>query len=81
MLNLDVKCCIQRYELKHGGWGGVDEANRDNYYITDESEPAKLGSSLGWLLQLDGDNEKRVLERALGEGSYSNPSRYGGSRY
>src|ERR1700742_4545768 len=36
-------------------WGGAD--NRvDNYYITEESMPAKLGSSLGWLLQLDGDN-------------------------
>ena len=36
-------------------WGGA--GNRvDNYYITEESVPAKLGSSLGWLLQLDGDN-------------------------
>jgi hypothetical protein len=36
-------------------WGGAD--NRvDNYYITEESRPAKLGASLGWLLQLDGDD-------------------------
>jgi hypothetical protein len=36
-------------------WGGAE--NRvDNYHITEESLPAKLGSSLGWLLQLDGDN-------------------------
>ncbi len=36
-------------------WGGAD--NRvDDYYITEESHPAKLGSSLGWLLQLDGDD-------------------------
>lgn len=35
--------------------GGAD--NRvDDYYITEESRPAKLGASLGWLLQLDGDN-------------------------
>lgn len=35
--------------------GGAD--NRvDNYYITEESRPAKLGASLGWLLQLDGDD-------------------------
>jgi len=37
-------------------WGGAKELNRDNYYITEESKPAKLGASLGWLLQLDGDN-------------------------
>lgn len=37
-------------------WGGTHENRVDNYYITEESEPAKLGSSLGWLLQLDGDN-------------------------
>lgn len=28
----------------------------DNYLITGKSEPARLGSSLGWLLQLDGDD-------------------------
>jgi hypothetical protein len=38
------------------GWGEVLEARLDNYYITEDSSPAKLGSSLGWLLQLDGDN-------------------------
>lgn len=36
-------------------WGGVGEGRSDNYYITSESEPARMGSSLGWLLQLDGD--------------------------
>lgn len=36
------------------GWGGKHRP--DNYYITEESTPAKLGASLGWLLQLDGDN-------------------------
>ena len=29
-------------------WGGVGENRADNYYITEESEPAPLGSSLGW---------------------------------
>src|SRR5690606_26201655 len=34
----------------------------DNYYITAKSEPAPLGASLGWLLQLDGDdNRNRFL--------------------
>jgi hypothetical protein len=35
------------------GWGGLEEFGRDNYYITEDSDPAKLGSSLGWLMQLD----------------------------
>jgi hypothetical protein len=42
-------------------WGGAKELNRDNYYITDESVPAKLGASLGWLLQLDGDNLRNAI--------------------
>ena len=42
-------------------WGGAKELNRDNYYITEESTPAKLGASLGWLLQLDGDNLRNAL--------------------
>ncbi len=31
---------------------------RPAYEITAESEPAKLGSSLGWQIQLDGDNRR-----------------------
>jgi hypothetical protein len=46
------------------GWGGINDADRDNYYITEESEPAKLGSSLGWLLQLDGDNRRNAFLNA-----------------
>lgn len=47
------------------GWGGVDEKQReDNYYITEKSAPAKLGSSLGWLLQLDGDNLRNAFLNA-----------------
>jgi hypothetical protein len=46
------------------GWGGVDDAERDNYYITEDSAPAKLGSSLGWLLQLDGDNMRNAFLNA-----------------
>jgi hypothetical protein len=45
------------------GWG--DGAVReDNYYITEESTPARLGSSLGWLLQLDGDNLRNAFLNA-----------------
>src|SRR5262249_29406421 len=44
-------------------WGGAH--NRvDNYYITEESHPAKLGASLGWLLQLDGDNLRNAFLNA-----------------
>jgi hypothetical protein len=46
------------------GWGGVNEVNRDNYYITEDSDVAKLGSSLGWLLQLDGDNLRNAFLNA-----------------
>jgi hypothetical protein len=46
------------------GWGGVNENNRDNYYITEDSAPAKMGSSLGWLLQLDGDNLRNAFLNA-----------------
>lgn len=46
------------------GWGGIHEHNRDSYYITHDSQPAKLGSSLGWLLQLDGDNMRNAFLNA-----------------
>jgi hypothetical protein len=45
-------------------WGGAGEHRADNYYITEESHPAKLGSSLGWLLQLDGDNLRNAFLNA-----------------
>jgi hypothetical protein len=40
------------------------EARIDNYYITDESHPARMGSSLGWLLQLDGDDLRNAFLNA-----------------
>lgn len=46
------------------GWGGINDFDRDNYYITEDSDPAKLGSSLGWLLQLDGDNMRNAFLNA-----------------
>jgi len=36
----------------------------DNYFITDKSNPAPLGSSLGWLLQLDGDDLRNAFLNA-----------------
>jgi len=41
-----------RFESKTMGF------RRDAYEITAESEPAALGSSLGWLMQLDGDDRR-----------------------
>ncbi len=46
------------------GWGGINDKRRDKYFITDDSKPAKLGSSLGWLLQLDGDNMRNQFLNA-----------------
>ncbi len=43
-------------------WGGDRRAS--NYLITEESQPAKLGSSLGWLMQLDGDNMRNAFLNA-----------------
>jgi hypothetical protein len=41
--------------------GGASDHGRDNYYISEGSEPAKLGASLGWLIQLDGDNLRNTM--------------------
>lgn len=46
------------------GWGDVDDPARANYFITEDSEPARFGSSLGWLLQLDGDNMRNAFLNA-----------------
>jgi hypothetical protein len=42
-------------------WGGADAAGRDNYLITEDSQPAPMGASLGWLLQLDGDAHRNAF--------------------
>lgn len=36
----------------------------DNYLVTETSAPARLGSSLGWLMQLDGDNLRNAFLNA-----------------
>jgi hypothetical protein len=43
------------------GWGGRDSQSRDNYYLTEDSQPAPMGASLGWLLQLDGDQHRNAF--------------------
>ena len=44
-------------------WSDLEE-RVDNYYITDKSHYAKMGSSLGWLLQLDGDDLRNAFLNA-----------------
>jgi hypothetical protein len=40
------------------------EIRPDNYYITEKSQYAKMGSSLGWLLQLDADDLRNAFLNA-----------------
>jgi hypothetical protein len=40
------------------------EVRPDNYYITERSQAARMGSSLGWLLQLDGDDLRSAFLNA-----------------
>jgi hypothetical protein len=40
------------------------EPRPDNYYITDKSRYARMGSSIGWLLQLDGDDLRNAFLNA-----------------
>lgn len=42
-------------------WGGPNAKRDDNYFITEDSAPARMGSSLGWLLQLDGDTLRNAF--------------------
>jgi hypothetical protein len=50
-------------EGSNATWGN-EQMREDNYYITEKSEPAPLGSSLGWLLQLDGDDLRNAFLNA-----------------
>lgn len=45
-------------------WSGLNAVRASNYKITETSSPAALGSSLGWLLQLDGDNMRNAFLNA-----------------
>ncbi len=47
------------------GWGGPKAAQKKGhappYLITEESAPQPVGASLGWLLQLDGDEHRNAF--------------------
>lgn len=46
------------------GSGPVADEWRVNYLITEETQPAPLGSSLGWLIQVDGDERRNEFLNA-----------------
>jgi hypothetical protein len=46
------------------GWGGVNDLMRPQYMVTEDSRPAPMGASLGWLLQLDGDPRRNAFLNA-----------------
>jgi hypothetical protein len=50
-------------ETSLASWDEGD-AREDNYYITETSKPTRLGSSLGWLLQQDGDDLRNAFLNA-----------------
>ncbi|WP_432244849.1 hypothetical protein ACRB8A_13305 [Arthrobacter sp. G.S.26] len=65
-LNLQVQVGDPSIELTDNDvvkWDDV-EKRPDNYRITEDSAPARFGSSLGWLLQLDGDNLRNAFLNA-----------------
>lgn len=42
----------------------ADDESHGKYFITDKSDPAPLGASLGWLLQIDGDDLRNAFLNA-----------------
>lgn len=59
-LTLGGKTVSSNYSIN---WPDFDD-RQDNYYITEKSNYAKMGSSLGWLLQLDGDDMRNAFLNA-----------------
>ncbi len=62
--DIGVKYRKSAFDQNTVSWGGAKEARPNNYYITEDSTPARLGSSLGWLIQLDGDNLRNAFLNA-----------------
>ncbi|WP_256082069.1 hypothetical protein [Massilia sp. YIM B04103] len=46
------------------GWDNAKGAAAPHYFITEQSASAKLGSSLGWRMQLDGDDQRNAFLNA-----------------
>ncbi len=45
-------------------WGGEMDRRRDNYLVTENTTPAPMGASLGWMMQLDGDDRRNAFLNA-----------------
>jgi hypothetical protein len=64
-LHMTVSRATSGIDNSFVAWAGSAQAvGRDNYEITADSAPAHLGASLGWLLQLDGDNQRNAFLNA-----------------
>lgn len=48
-------------EVDTVSWVAATADSRDAYLVTEESRPAAMGASLGWLLQLDGDEHRNAF--------------------
>jgi hypothetical protein len=55
---------FQLQESEKVGWEPVNANRPPNYLVTEESRPAPLGASLGWQLELDGDNLRNAFLNA-----------------
>jgi hypothetical protein len=63
----DVVASWYSHTAKNNALDSLGKANpewRINYPITEDSHPAPLGSSLGWLIQLDGDDRRNEFLNA-----------------
>lgn len=59
----DSKDNFNNFDGSLTNWSDL-ETRADNYYITEKSQYSKMGSSLGWLLQLDGDDLRNAFLNA-----------------
>jgi hypothetical protein len=51
------------YFVAQDWWKPYNQGERApaNYYVTEETLPAAFGASLGWTMQIDGDNHRNVF--------------------
>lgn len=62
---LAEKALTDRIQLNGSGVRSVPPGQRQKYLITEETAPAPLGSSLGWLMQIDGDSHRNACKSVL----------------
>jgi hypothetical protein len=62
--DIDNKSFIRRKDMRRQQPSLPTNPQRPTYDITENSNPAPMGSSLGWLLQLDGDKQRNAFLNA-----------------